>query len=66
MKCFDRAAEKCYSDTLNSAVSSCSWGKHVALGTGSAFQILWDKKQVCHFVQFIRTVKTLNFYIAIL
>ncbi|KAJ1698283.1 hypothetical protein LUZ63_006795 [Rhynchospora breviuscula] len=46
LKCFDRAAEKCYSDTLDSAVSSCSWGKHVALGTGSAFQILWDKKQM--------------------
>ncbi|XP_078175644.1 DNA-directed RNA polymerase V subunit 1-like isoform X2 [Carex rostrata] len=46
MKCFDRAAEKCYSDTLDSVVSSCSWGKHVALGTGSAFQVLWDKKQL--------------------
>ncbi|XP_078148632.1 DNA-directed RNA polymerase V subunit 1-like [Carex rostrata] len=46
MKCFDWAAEKCYSDTLDSVVSSCSWGKHVALGTGSAFQVLWDKKQL--------------------
>ncbi|KAJ3708734.1 hypothetical protein LUZ61_012439 [Rhynchospora tenuis] len=46
LKCFNRAAEKCCSDTLDSAVSSCSWGKHVALGTGSAFQILWDKKQM--------------------
>ncbi|KAJ3696209.1 hypothetical protein LUZ60_001586 [Juncus effusus] len=46
MKCFDRAAEKCHVDTLASAVSSCSWGKHVALGTGSAFQIHWDKTEL--------------------
>nr|CAD1827415.1 unnamed protein product [Ananas comosus var. bracteatus] len=48
MKCFERAAEKCHSDSLDSGVSSCSWGKHVALGTGSSFQIIWDKKQMAN------------------
>ncbi|KAL5570431.1 hypothetical protein UlMin_027006 [Ulmus minor] len=44
-KCFERAAEKCHVDTLTSIVASCSWGKHVAVGTGSRFDILWDTKQ---------------------
>lgn len=46
MKCFERAAEKCHTDSLASVVSSCLWGKHVAIGTGSPFQILWNKEQV--------------------
>ncbi|CAD5181109.1 unnamed protein product [Musa acuminata subsp. malaccensis] len=46
MKCFERAAEKCQVDSLASVVSSCSWGKNVAIGTGAPFQILWDKKQM--------------------
>lgn len=46
MKCFERAAEKRQVDSLASVVSSCSWGKNVAIGTGAPFQILWDKKQV--------------------
>ncbi|KAG6520886.1 hypothetical protein ZIOFF_017948 [Zingiber officinale] len=45
MKCFETAAEKCQTDSLTSVVSSCSWGKKVAIGTGAPFQILWDKNQ---------------------
>ncbi|MED6161256.1 hypothetical protein PIB30_059034 [Stylosanthes scabra] len=41
-KCFERAAEKCHTDSLSSIVASCSWGKHVAVGTGSRFDILWN------------------------
>ncbi|KAL6130072.1 hypothetical protein ACLB2K_068453 [Fragaria x ananassa] len=44
-KCFERAAEKCHMDSLLSIVASCSWGKHVAVGTGSRFEILWDTKE---------------------
>ncbi|KDP40529.1 hypothetical protein JCGZ_24528 [Jatropha curcas] len=46
-KCFERAAEKCHVDTLSSIVASCSWGKNVAVGTGSRFDVLWDKKEAC-------------------
>ncbi|KAM0952444.1 putative DNA-directed RNA polymerase [Dioscorea sansibarensis] len=46
MKCFERASEKLHTDTLSSIVSSCSWGRHVALGTGASFDIIWDKHQV--------------------
>lgn len=46
MKCFEKAAEKCHSDALGCVVSSCSWGKHAALGTGSSFQILWNENQL--------------------
>lgn len=46
VKCFERAAQKCQTDTLTSIVSSCLWGKHVAVGTGSCFKIFWDKEQV--------------------
>ncbi|KAI4323548.1 hypothetical protein L6164_023145 [Bauhinia variegata] len=45
-KCFERASEKCHADSLSSIVASCSWGKHVAVGTGSRFDILWDAKEV--------------------
>ena len=34
-RCFERAVEKCYDDSLSSIVASCSWDKHVAVGTGS-------------------------------
>ncbi|KAL5733955.1 hypothetical protein ACOSP7_031816 [Xanthoceras sorbifolium] len=44
-KCFEKAAEKCHTDNLSSIVASCSWGKHVAVGTGSRFDILWNTKQ---------------------
>ncbi|XP_065868139.1 DNA-directed RNA polymerase V subunit 1 [Euphorbia lathyris] len=44
-RCFERAAEKCHTDSLSSVVASCSWGKHVAVGTGSRFDLLWDQKE---------------------
>ena len=34
-RCFERAVEKCYDDSLSSIVESYFWGKHVAVGTGS-------------------------------
>ncbi|KAM0861018.1 hypothetical protein ACQ4PT_046172 [Festuca glaucescens] len=46
MKCFEKAAEKCHSDSLGCVVSSCSWGKHAALGTGSSFEVLWNENQL--------------------
>ncbi|XP_058108855.1 DNA-directed RNA polymerase V subunit 1-like [Magnolia sinica] len=46
IKCFERAAERCHTDSLSSIVASCSWGKHVAVGTGTPFQIMWSKKEV--------------------
>ncbi|GMN55554.1 hypothetical protein TIFTF001_024674 [Ficus carica] len=45
-RCFEKAAEKCHVDSLTSIVASCSWGKHVAVGTGSRFDILWDTREV--------------------
>ncbi|KAJ0983740.1 hypothetical protein J5N97_002096 [Dioscorea zingiberensis] len=67
MKCFERAAEKLHSDTLSSIVSSCSWGKHVALGTGASFDIIWDKHQVAvnhdigeNVYDFLEMVRTSN------
>ncbi|KAF5823090.1 putative DNA-directed RNA polymerase [Helianthus annuus] len=45
-RCFEKAAEKCYTDSLSSIVGACSWGKPVAVGTGSRFDILWDTRQV--------------------
>ena len=43
-RCFERAAEKCYDNSLSSIVVSCSWDKHVAIGTGSQLDSLWDQK----------------------
>ncbi|XP_047947751.1 DNA-directed RNA polymerase V subunit 1 [Salvia hispanica] len=43
-KCFERAAEKCNTDNLSSIVGSCAWGKHVSVGTGSPFEIVWGTK----------------------
>ena len=45
-KCFERAAEKCYDDSLSSIVASYSWDKHVTVGTGLQFDSLWDQKKV--------------------
>ena len=45
-RCFERAAEKCYDDSLSSIVASCSWDKHVAVGIGSQFDVLWDRTKV--------------------
>ena len=44
-RCFERAAEKRYDDSLSSIVASCSWDKHVVVGTGSQFDSLWDQKE---------------------
>ena len=44
-RCFERAAEKCYDDSLSSIVASYSWYKHVAVETGSQFDSLWDQKE---------------------
>ena len=45
-KCFERAAEKCYDNSLSSIVESYFWGKHVTAGTRSQFDVLWDQKEV--------------------
>ncbi|KAL8109586.1 hypothetical protein AgCh_025628 [Apium graveolens] len=45
-KCFELAAEKCHMDSLASIVASSSWGKHVAVGTSSSFDILFDTGEV--------------------
>ncbi|KAL5701039.1 DNA-directed RNA polymerase [Ranunculus cassubicifolius] len=45
-KCFERAAEKCHTDTLSGIVASSSWGKHVAVGSGTRFKILWNKQEM--------------------
>lgn len=45
-KCFERAAEKCHSDSLSGVVASCSWGKSVAVGTGASFEILLNTDEV--------------------
>ena len=34
-RCFEKAVEECYDDSLSSMVASCSWDKHVAVGTRS-------------------------------
>ena len=34
-RCFERVAEKCYDNSLSSIVASCSWDKHMDVGTGS-------------------------------
>ena len=45
-RCFERAAEKCYDDFLSSKIASYPWGKYMAVGIGSWFDILWDRKKV--------------------
>jgi hypothetical protein len=47
IQCFEEGAEKVYYDQLDNVVSTCSWGNHAAIGTGSAFEIHWnDPNQV--------------------
>ena len=41
-RCFERAIEKCYDDSLSSIVESYFWGKHVTVGTELQFDVLWD------------------------
>ena len=45
-RCFERAAEKCYDDSLSNIVEPYFQGKHVAVETGSQFDVLWDQKEV--------------------
>ncbi|CAI9112935.1 OLC1v1013446C1 [Oldenlandia corymbosa var. corymbosa] len=45
-RCFERAAEKQHVDSLSSVVASCAWGKQVAVGTGSAFDLILDTRKV--------------------
>ncbi|KAF0893797.1 hypothetical protein E2562_029687 [Oryza meyeriana var. granulata] len=45
-QCFEKAAAKACSDQLDSVVSSCSWGNDTAIGTGSAFEILWNDESM--------------------
>lgn len=46
MKCFEKAATRCHTDSLSTVVGSCSWGKRVAVGTSSGFDLLWNKNEV--------------------
>ena len=45
-RCFERAVEKCYDDSLSSIVASCSWDKHVAVGTGSQLTLCGIRKRL--------------------
>ncbi|KAF3527931.1 hypothetical protein DY000_02039852 [Brassica cretica] len=73
-KCFEKAAEKCHKDSLSSVVGSCSWGKRVDVGTGSQFELLWNKKEtglendeetdVFSFLQMARPTKSSDAYIS--
>ncbi|KAF3554145.1 hypothetical protein F2Q69_00010834 [Brassica cretica] len=73
-KCFEKAAEKCPKDSLSSVVGSCSWGKRVDVGTGSQFELLWNKKEtglendeetdVFSFLQMVRPTKSSDAYIS--
>ncbi|KAL5698611.1 DNA-directed RNA polymerase [Ranunculus cassubicifolius] len=51
-KCFERAAEKCHTDTLSGIVASSAWGKQVAVGSGTRFEILWNKQEVSAHTKF--------------
>ncbi|XP_013628526.1 PREDICTED: DNA-directed RNA polymerase V subunit 1 isoform X1 [Brassica oleracea var. oleracea] len=73
-KCFEKAAEKCHKDSLSTVVGSCSWGKRVDVGTGSQFELLWNKKEtglenddetdVFSFLQMVRSTKTGDAYVS--
>ncbi|KAH0889797.1 hypothetical protein HID58_052226 [Brassica napus] len=73
-KCFEKAAEKCHKDSLSTVVGSCSWGKRVDVGTGSQFELLWNKKEtglenddetdVFSFLQMVRSTKTADAYVS--
>ncbi|KAG9443886.1 hypothetical protein H6P81_015226 [Aristolochia fimbriata] len=45
-KAFERAAQKCYSDSLSGTVASCAWGKTVSIGSGAPFEFLWNAKEM--------------------
>jgi hypothetical protein len=40
MKCMRKTAERCHLNSLGCVVSSCLWGKHGVLNTGSSSEIL--------------------------
>ncbi|EEE56061.1 hypothetical protein OsJ_04874 [Oryza sativa Japonica Group] len=46
IQCFEKAAAKAYSDQLGNVVSACSWGNNAEIGTGSAFEILWNDENM--------------------
>ena len=41
-----RHFERAVDDFLSNIVTSCSWGKHVAIRIGSRLDVLWDRKDV--------------------
>jgi DNA-directed RNA polymerase-5 subunit 1 len=41
----EKTAERCHPNSLGYVVSSCSWGKHAVLGTGSSLR-LCDENQL--------------------
>ena len=45
-RCFERAVEKCYDNSLLSIVASYFWSKHMAVKTGSWFNVLFERKDV--------------------
>ncbi|CAA7028950.1 unnamed protein product [Microthlaspi erraticum] len=73
-KCFEKAAEKCHTDTLSTVVGSCSWGKRVDVGTGSQFELLWNKKEtgldnedktdVFSFLEMVRSTTKADAYVS--
>ncbi|CAH2058668.1 unnamed protein product [Thlaspi arvense] len=73
-RCFEKAAEKCHTDSLSTVVGACSWGKRVGVGTGSKFELLWNKKEtglenedetdVYSFVQMVRPTKNADAYVS--
>ena len=45
-RCFEKAVEKCYDDSLSSIIASCFWDKHLTVGTESQFDVLWNREKV--------------------
>ncbi|KAL6613753.1 hypothetical protein ACP70R_036023 [Stipagrostis hirtigluma subsp. patula] len=69
LQCFQKSAEKLHSDQLDSIVSTCSWGNHARIGTGSAFEIHWNNEnrsssndilEGCGLYDFLTTVETIG------
>ncbi|CAE6040230.1 unnamed protein product [Arabidopsis arenosa] len=73
-RCFEKAAEKCHTDSLSTVVGSCSWGKRVDVGTGSQFELLWNQKEtglddkeetdVYSFLQMVRSTTNADAYVS--
>jgi DNA-directed RNA polymerase-5 subunit 1 len=60
IQCFEKAAAKAYSDQLGNVVSACSWGNNTEIGTGSAFEILWNDENMVHLTTLL--VNTTHIY----